>query len=257
MALITLLTDFGTQDGFVAQMKGVILSINPDCTLIDVTHDIPPFSIRQAALVLKGITAYFPQGTVHLAVVDPGVGGVRKPMTLQALDSYFVGPDNGLFSWIMASTDEWEAREIVNTDLVSPNPHPTFHGRDIFAPTAAHLSLGWQFSKVGPLIQQPVCFSCPQPLTTPTGLKGEIIHTDRFGNLTTNIDQSILIRAVKLVIAGQEKIPGLSRFFAETIPGAPLALVNSFGFLEIAVNAGNAVSLLGLDIGDPVTIVWA
>jgi hypothetical protein len=257
MALITLLTDFGTQDGFVAQMKGVILSIHSNCTLIDVSHDIPPFSIQHAALVLKGIAGYFPQGTVHLAVVDPGVGSVRKPMALRAFDSYFVGPDNGLFSWIMASTAEWQAREIANTDLVSPNPHPTFHGRDIFAPIAAHLSLGRQFSEVGPLIHQPVCFSCPHPLKTPAGLKGEIIHTDRFGNVTTNIDQSMLIRAVKLVNAGQKNIPGLSRFFAEAPPGAPVALVNSFGFLEIALNGGNAASLLGLDIGDPVTIVWA
>lgn len=256
MGLITLLTDFGTQDGFVAQMKGVILSIHPGCAIIDVSHDIPPFAVGHAALVLKGLSGYFPPGTVHVAVVDPGVGGSRRPLALRTLDSYFVGPDNGIFSWIIASAGHWEARVIANNDLYRQDPHPTFHGRDIFAPTAAHLSLGRRFSEVGPPLPQPVCLHLPQPQETDTGLRGEIIHKDRFGNLTTNIDKAMLTGEIKLVLAGREKIPGLSRFFAEVSPGVPLALVNSFGFLELAVNGGNAASYLGLDVGDPVEILW-
>jgi len=256
MGLITLLTDFGTQDGFVAQMKGVILCRHPGCTIIDVSHDIPPFSVRHAALVLKGLYGYFPPQTVHLAVVDPGVGGARRPLALRSFNSYFVGPDNGIFSWIIASASDWEARVISNKDLCMKDPHPTFHGRDIFAPVAAHLALGRRFSDLGPPLPQPVRLNLPRPQETESGLRGEVIHTDRFGNLTTNIDKHMLSRDIKLVLAGREKITRLSRFFGEVSPGVPLALVNSFGFIELAVNGGDAASYLGLGLGDPVEIFW-
>jgi S-adenosyl-L-methionine hydrolase (adenosine-forming) len=254
---ITLTTDFGTRDGFVAQMKGVILGINPRARVIDVTHDIEPFSILEGALVLKGMASHFPGGTIHVAVVDPGVGTGRRGIVLCTEEQTYVGPDNGLFSLIMSDNRAYEIREIQNPDFMRPEPHPTFHGRDIFAPTAAHLSAGKPFEEVGPLVDDPIMLSIPTVKENAEGLEGAVIYVDRFGNLTSNIDKAMLSKTVGKVCVGNVTIQGLSRFFGEVPEGEAMALINSFGLLEIAVNRGNAAQVLGIGKGEPVRIFWA
>jgi S-adenosylmethionine hydrolase len=254
--IITLTTDFGTRDGFIGQMKGVILRINPEARVIDITHDIEPFQLLEGALVLKGVNRYFPEGTIHVAVVDPGVGGSRRGIVLHCQDRYFVGPDNGLFSLIVSSASHWEAREIINPEFMLPWPHPTFHGRDVFAPAAAHLSMGRIFDGLGPLITDPVMLPIPKPDYTEDGIEGEVIYVDRFGNLTTNIEEELLNRAVKTVTAAEVVIKGIGRFFGEVGKGEPLALINSFGLLEIAVNLQNASDVLDVGKGTRVRVLW-
>lgn len=252
--IITFTTDFGTRDGYVGQMKGVILGINPDVRLIDITHEIRPFEVLEGALVLKGLGRYFPEGTIHVAVVDPGVGGARRGMVLRCDGRYYVGPDNGLCSLVIGPVSQWEAREILNPEFMVPRPHPTFHGRDVFAPVAAHLSTGKSFDGVGPQIENPVILPIPVAEHTSEGMEGQVIYVDQFGNLTTNIEAEMLNRPVKTVAVGDVVITGIGRFFAEVPQGAPLALINSFGLLEIAVNRGNAASFLGAGKGMKVRV---
>jgi len=256
-SLITLTTDFGTRDGFAAQMKGVILGINPQARLIDVTHDIEPFNVLEGALVLKGLVGYFPAGVIHLAVVDPGVGSKRRGIVMRSDERFYVGPDDGLFSLVLKAGRSREIREIKNPDFFLPDPHPTFHGRDVFAPVAAHLSLGNRFDLFGPVIEDPVMLPIPSVDRTRDGIQGEVIYIDRFGNLTSNIEARLLSRPVEIVQVSEVKIKGIKRFFSEVPEGSPVALINSFGFLEIAVNLGNASSALGIQRGAPVTVTWA
>ncbi len=248
--IITLTTDFGTCDGFVAQMKGKILGINPHARLVDVTHDCEPFAILEAALVLKGMSRHFPPGTIHVAVVDPGVGTSRRGMVMSVRDQYFVGPDNGLFSLIASPEGPCEIREISNPSYFSINPHPTFHGRDVFAPVAAHLSMGMSFDAVGQPIEDPVLVSVPAVRSTEQGLEGEVIYVDRFGNLFSTIEADMINRPVAAVLIGEIAIDGISRFFGEVEEGRPVALINSFGLLEIAVNRGSAAEWLEVGPGD-------
>lgn len=247
--VITLTTDFGTSDGYVAQMKGVILNIKPDATLVDVTHEIEPFSILAGALVLKGVSRFYGQGTIHVAVVDPGVGGPRRGIVTMVEGQFYVGPDNGLFSLILASATTGETREIRSPELTLPDPHPTFHGRDVLAPVAAHLAAGTPFKIVGPVVEDPVTLAVGRPKRLKHGLEGEVIYIDRFGNLTTNIEAGMLPESVDTVETGEVSIRGLSTFFDQVPEKEPLALINSFGFLEIAVNRGNASRQLGIKRG--------
>jgi S-adenosyl-L-methionine hydrolase (adenosine-forming) len=255
--IVTITTDFGTGDGFVAQMKGVILRICPRAELIDVTHDIRPFSVIEGALVIKGVSRYFPVGTIHVAVVDPGVGGPRRGIVLNCEGQIYVGPDNGLFSLISADSRDGEIREIVNPDLMLPKPHPTFHGRDVFAPVAAHLAEGVPMSVAGPVVDDPVTLDVPGPIKTEDGVRSEVIYVDRFGNLSCNIDAEHLNREVGIVEIGDTRIPGLSVYFGQAPEGTVLALINSFGLLEIAVNRGDAARTLGVNLGAPVRVLWA
>jgi S-adenosylmethionine hydrolase len=252
--IITLTTDFGTSDGYVAQMKGVILSIKPDAALVDVTHEVEPFSILEGALVLKGVSRFYGQGTIHVAVVDPGVGGSRRGIVVMADGRFYVGPDNGLFSLILASATSSETREIRNADLTLPDPHPTFHGRDVFAPIAAHLAAGASFRVVGPPVEDPVILAIDRPRMLEDGLEGEVIHIDRFGSLTTNIEAGMLSEPVDTVEMGTARILGLSTFFDQVPEKEALALINSFGFLEIAVNRGNASQQFGIRRGAKVRV---
>jgi len=254
--IITLTTDFGTADGFVAQMKGRIIGINPRARLVDVTHDIEPYAIMGGALVLRGILESFPPGTIHVAVVDPGVGSNRRGMVMRLRDQVFVGPDNGLFSLIGNAEEPREIREIRNPLYVSPDPHPTFHGRDVFAPVAAHLSAGKDFDSIGPLIDDPVVLSLPEVHSYPQGLDGEVIYIDQFGNVVSNIPADTIDRPVAAVIVGEYSTDGLNRFFGQVEEGRLLALINSFGLLEIAVNRGNAAEELEVAIGDRVGLLW-
>ena len=254
--LITLTTDFGTRDGFVAQMKGVLLTINPDVRLVDVTHHIEPFSILEGALVLKGLSSYYPPKTIHLAVVDPGVGGKRRAVVLDAGDQYYVGPDNGLFSLVLTAQPLWKMREIRSKDYMLPDPHPTFHGRDLFAPTAAFLSTGKSFESVGPEVHDPVILTVADVKIMADHLEGEVIYVDRFGNLTTNIDVGRLNHPVGCIRVGRVEIDGMSFFYDQVEEGRPLALINSFGYLEIGINRGDAAKSLGIGKGEKVHVSW-
>jgi S-adenosyl-L-methionine hydrolase (adenosine-forming) len=254
--VITLTTDFGTRDGFAAQMKGVILSIAPTARIVDVTNDIAAFCVLEGALVLKGMVRYFPEGTIHVAVVDPGVGTARRGIALRAGNQIYVGPDNGIFSLILADEPSREIREIQNPEFVHPLPHPTFHGRDVFAPAAAHLAAGKAFESVGDEVHDPAILTVPAPEITSEGIKGEIIYVDRFGNLTSNVEARMLTREVGTVSVAHKTLSGLSRSFGEVPEGKTLALINSFGYLEIAINRRDAAGRLQIGKGAPIGLKW-
>jgi len=255
MPVVTLTTDFGTGDYYIGAMKGAILRIAPDTHPIDISHQIPPQDVLAAAFVLRHAAGEFPPGTVHLAVVDPGVGTQRRPLALGADDQLWVGPDNGLFSFIL-DRDDTRVHHITRRDLYSPRPSSTFHGRDIFAPIAAHLSSGLDLAEVGPPIADPVYL----PETTPNKfverIEGQIIHIDRFGNLVTNIAAAdIEPWGTELRIRlGAYLLDGLSQTYADVEAGAPLALIGSVDLLEISVNGGSAAQQLGLDRRDSILI---
>lgn len=255
-AIITMTTDFGTSDGFTAQMKGVILSIAHTVHIVDVTHDIAPFNVLEGALVLKGLHRYFPAGTIHVAVVDPGVGTARRCIAIREGDQVYVGPDNGIFSLVFAGEPSPEIREIRNPDFILPSPHPTFHGRDIFAPAAAHLASGKGFHTVGRVVNDPVILNIPEPEITSDGIDGEVIYVDRFGNLTSNVEDRMLTREVGTVSLGNKTVSGLSRYFGEVPEGRLVALVNSFGYLELAINRGDAGALLPAGKGSRICLKW-
>lgn len=254
--IITLTSDFGEQDGFVAQMKGIILGINPDAVLIDTTHDIEPFSSLDAALVVNGFFRYFPRESTHLVVVDPGVGSNRRGIVVRSSGHYFVGPDNGVFSFIYSNDDFVEIREIENRSLMALKPHPTFHGRDIFAPVAAHLSKGKDFAEIGREISDPERINLPGVVEMEHGVEGKVIHVDRFGNLSVNIHSDMLERPVQEINLGSLRIRKLSRTFSDVPDHEPVALINSFGLLEIAINKRSAADSLGVGIGACVKITW-
>lgn len=255
--IITLTTDFGEIDGYIAAMKGVILGICPGAHLVDVTHLVAPQSIRSAAYVLKTIVPYFPAGTVHLAVVDPGVGSERKAVAIRTEGCIFVGPENGLFSFALRSRPPLDVRCIENSRYILSNPSATFHGRDIFAPAAAFLASGIPIEALGP----------PCPLSDPKWanvmverdrIKGEIIHIDRFGNCITNIEKQHLRESFHkgriILKVGNHTVRKLSATYSDVPPGTILALIGSFGHVEIAFNGGHAASLLNVGLGHGVEI---
>lgn len=255
--MITLLTDFGTADNFVGVMKGVIASIAPEAKVIDVTHGILPQQVKQGRWVLSQSWRWFPQGTVHLAVVDPGVGGERRALAVQAGGHYFVGPDNGLLSDAIGAPGA-KAREITNRAWMLEQVSATFHGRDVFAPAAARLATGARFASAGPLVSDPLWLGEGGP--TRTGKRfwvGEVVHVDRFGNLITNlICSAIPDLEVRPAIfrAGFREIAGLSPNYGAGRPDEPIALIGSHGGVELAVNGGSAERSLGMSLGAPVEV---
>ncbi len=246
MPLITLLTDFGTTDSYVGEMKGVLLSFAPGLTLVDITHHISPGDVRGAAYVLERTWSRFPTGTVHLAVVDPGVGTARAALGIAAQGHYFVGPDNGLFSWVLKRG----AAEIVALPIPE-GASPTFHGRDVFAPAAAALALGRALAKLGP----PCTTSERLPVTEPRyegkTVVGEIIYVDRFGNLISTLTAEH-VPPYAVVEADGLEIGPLRRTFSEVAQGGLVAYVGSGGAVEIAVRGGSAARRLGLGVGGKV-----
>ncbi|MCS7283281.1 MAG: SAM-dependent chlorinase/fluorinase [Anaerolineae bacterium] len=277
MPIITLLTDFGLEDEYVGVMKGVILSIAPQARLVDLTHLIPPQDICRGALVLVSAAPYFPPDTVHLAVVDPGVGTARRPVAIRTPIGTFVGPDNGLFSWALTEVEEWQAVELRETAYRLPQVSMTFHGRDIFAPAAAHLATGVPLEALGPSVFDLVSLPLPYLEIRENTVEGEILYADRFGNLVTSIgrlrwtgDLLTLIPAFRphagpaamfpaglvRVTVGKTEVRPIRRTYGEAARGELVALVGSSGFLEIAVREGNAAERLGLLPGTPVQITW-
>ncbi len=255
MRIITLMTDFGTKDGNVGVMKGVILGIAPDVQLIDISHHISPQSIPEAALVLRRAMPYFPAGTIHIVVVDPGVGTSRRPMAAQLGAQFVVGPDNGLVTLALEAAEaRREAVQFIHLDRPQywlPEVSHVFHGRDIFSPAAAHLAAGVALEALGSPFSDPVRLNLSQPVRTANGWRGEVIHIDHFGNISTNIRQEQLgfPYHMKLRLSGVE-IDGLVHTFGERPPGELVALYGSTGNLLACVVNGSAAERLGAKIGD-------
>lgn len=256
-SIITLLTDFGYEGEYVGVMKGVILNINPRCQLVDLTHQIAPQNILQAAFILHNSYQFFPKGTIHLVVVDPGVGTKRRPIILKKNGFLFIGPDNGVFSLVLQQ-GRYAAVEITPLSFWKLPVSSTFHGRDIFAPVAAYLSLGREMSEFGPPVTNLQKIPWPQPIIEDKKIIGQIIFVDSFGNLVTNIDRDFFVSQ----IAGRQfkirikkwSLSCLQDTYAQVPEGKLLALWGSAGFLEIAVNRGHAQRLLKVRPGDPITI---
>ena len=269
--IITLTTDFGTSDAYVASMKGVILSLNPKAVIVDICHSIEPQNVLQAAFILSTAYPYFPEGTIHLAVVDPGVGSRRKAIILKTPTAFFVAPDNGILSYIVDEHAETpaaaaktatlkprnlptglEAAAITNPEFWHHPVSSTFHGRDILAPVAAHLSLGVPLHKFGDRLNQVQAFTIPRPYNARGSLTGCVLHIDNFGNLITNIRSSDLPAEKVTAAIGKHRINGISRFYAETEGLA--AIIGSSGYLEISLKNGNAAAFLGVKVGHEVRL---
>ena len=255
MRIITLTTDFGTRDWFVGTMKGVVLGINPRAVIMDITHAIPPADIRAGAFSLMAACRYFPRGSVHLAVVDPGVGSGRRAIAVQTANYVFVGPDNGVLSWALAREQIKSIRQLENPRYFLKECSRTFHGRDIFAPVAAYLSRGLQWRQLGRELKDHVRLPWREPKQTGDGILGEIVHIDRFGNAITNIGTGLVPagRKVTCEVMGQRKMRcSRAAFYAAVPAGSPVAVAGSTGFLEVAVNGGSAAQKFGLAIGNRV-----
>jgi len=251
--IITLTTDFGETDPYVAMMKGVILSINPDARIVDVSHQVAAGSIEEGGSIIKEAYKYFPAGTVHVGVIDPGVGGKRRPIAVLARNHFFVGPDNGLFWPVIETQVHADVIHLKETRYWMDKVSPTFHGRDIFAPVAAHLSQGVNPSLLGEKIDNPTTLAFPCPCEKDGNLIGEVIRMDHFGNLITNITRehvSPFLKSKGLIIEiGSLVLEKISTIYTDVREGQPLALIGSFGHLEIAVNMGRATDYLGRECG--------
>jgi S-adenosyl-L-methionine hydrolase (adenosine-forming) len=251
--LITLLTDFGNRDYFVASMKGVILTINPQATIVDLSHHVTPHSVEDAAYLLKSCYRYFPKDTVHVAVVDPGVGSTRRPLIAKSEHYYFLAPDNGLLTPILAEEGKMEVREIEHADYRLTSPGHTFDGRDLFAPAAAWLTAQQPFSSFGRLVVDYKTVAISTPHWDSMALVGEIAYVDRFGNLISNLTlnhvkefQEIMKRSSPLIHIAGHTIDGLVSSYLEGNTQVPHALINSNGQLEIFLKEANAASVLQL-----------
>jgi hypothetical protein len=256
MQLITLTTDFGTQDWFVGTIKGVILGIASRAVIVDITHEIPAGDIRAGAFALAASCHFFPKGTVHVAVVDPGVGGARKAIAVQTANYFFVGPDNGVLSWALAKEKIKSVRRLENANYLLRPVSRTFHGRDIFAPVAAHLAGGLPVGKLGPAQKDFVKLPWPRPRVQPNRIEGEVVFIDRFGNAITNIANADLSTPNHLkIFLGHKPLCPVKHFYQSVPAGQAAAVPGSSGFLEIAVNGGSAAKRFGLKTGDRVSVV--
>ena len=285
--VITLLTDFGNQDAYVGIMKGVIAGINPFANIVDICHSISPQDIFSGAYLLYTSYKYFPRKTIHVAVVDPGVGSKRDIVCVETKDYFFLVPDNGLLSFIVQEEKPKSIIRVTNNKYFLPLPSSTFHGRDVFAPVAAHLSLGVKPQQLGIKINQLEQLDIPKPVRKKTGqVEGQIIYIDRFGNLITNITKEHLVKGVegqksedrsqKLenrikqrkttlkelfslcntieTVIGRKKVVGLSNTYLDVNAGEPLVLFGSAGFLEISINQGNAQKYFRVDRGNKIRV---
>lgn len=256
--IITLTTDFGTEDPFVGIMKGVLLSIAPTASLVDLTHQIEPQNVVQAAQVVSAATPYFPKKTIHLVVVDPGVGGNRRPLALNAGSQFYVGPDNGVFTSVMES--KTRCYELTRKKYFLKSISATFHGRDIFAPVAAWIARGTSLTSLGRKILDPTLLDIPRPRFFDGSLSGEVVYQDRFGNLTTNISASLLHQHFgknpKLVIKiGGKRILGLTDHYSQIELEGLGAIINSWDALEIFCREDDAAQRLNKGLGDRIFVI--
>jgi len=260
MPVITLLTDFGLSDAYVGIMKGVILGICPQAQIADLTHLIRPQDVFEGAMALGRATPFFPPGTIHVAVVDPGVGTLRRPLAAKINAHFFIGPDNGLCT-VLVEQARRQSGEVQFIHLNRPEFWLTevssvFHGRDIFAPVAGHLANGISIDDLGTPIDDPILLVIPVPKETEKGWRGQVLQIDHFGNLSTNLtlEQIVNPEGVKIKI-GDVVIHGLVHAFGEKKPGEIAALIDSSGKLSINVVNGDAAQLLGIQVGDPVEVI--
>jgi S-adenosyl-L-methionine hydrolase (adenosine-forming) len=256
--VITLTTDFGLSDHFVGVMKGVILGIQPAARVIDISHGVRPYEIADGAFTIAQAYRYFPKKTIHVIVVDPGVGSARRPLLAEMGGQYFIAPDNGVLSMVFAREQPARVRHITAEKYFVHPVSRTFHGRDIFSPVAAHLAAGITPAKFGPRIADYILAALDQPTATGKNTwTGAILKADHFGNLATNfhIDQFPAVRTHAFSMkAGLETITRLALTFAECAPGEPFVVVGSSGYLEIAVSEGSAARVLGCGAGAPVEL---
>jgi S-adenosylmethionine hydrolase len=259
--VITLLTDFGLSDPYPALMKGVILSINPEVTIIDISHSIDKFNVKMGAFILAYAVDYFPEKSIHIAVVDPGVGTARKPLIVECFKGYLIGPDNGL---LIPAAEKLGIKEVYEIDLSKVSTSytsQTFHGRDVFAPIAARISKGESPDLFGKPYSNYVKLTLPKPKVTDEYILGEVLYVDSFGNLVTNIDNSA-IKALDIKIGDFlliETVNGsfrvkFAKAYGDVEQGSPLAIIDSFGRLELAVNLGDGSKYFQLKVGDTVKI---
>lgn len=272
---IALLTDFGITDVYVGVMKGVMREICPQADFIDITHAIQPQNIRQGAFALFNAYRYFPAGTIFLVVVDPGVGSERRPVAVRAGGYAFVAPDNGVLAYVLAEAGAYQAVALDNPAYHLPHVSSTFHGRDIFAPAAAHLASGVELAAAGTPLPKLNDVPAPQLTVLEDSVIGEVLHIDRFGNVITSIGalhwvdndklrlaarfgspaRAVEFRALGVeVLLNEQTFTGVARTYSEAQPGEALVIVDSSGFLEVAINQGNCAARLGTVIGDPVLL---
>jgi hypothetical protein len=256
--VITLVTDFGNESGYAGVMKGVILTINQNCQVIDITHQISPQDIEEAAFLLYNTYSYFPEHSIHVVVVDPGVGSDRRPIVVETDKYWFVGPDNGIFSLLFSVKGLKKVWEITNKRYFLPEVSSTFHGRDIFAPIAAHLSLGVPAKELGREVKKFIRLKDIEPKVLKGMIKAKVIHVDRFGNLVSNIFQDLFNKVVadksfSITVAGR-KIQKLSLSYAEAKDDEILALFGSSHWLEISLKDGNCQKALQVKKGAAVEI---
>jgi S-adenosylmethionine hydrolase len=253
-ALVTLTTDFGSGSSYVAAMKGALLSVNPQATIVDLTHDLPPQDLVATSYFLADALPYFPAGTIHVVVVDPGVGADRSLLCVEWNQQLLLAPDNGCWTSL-----EPLAREPLKVYRLSHSKYwrsrvsSTFHGRDIIAPVAGHLTLGVSPSDLGPRVESWVRLELPKPIDSESGLQGQVVMIDRFGNLITNLNLRPDQRAHSVQI-GSTKVPRIVRTYGDCEPGDLVALIGSSGRLEIAEVNGSAARLLQLGVGTPVAV---
>ena len=259
--IITLFTDFGLADSFVGVMHGVILGICPAARIVDLGHEAGRFDPVSAGFALAAAVSYFPRGTIHVAVVDPGVGGPRRPLAARLDGHLFVAPDNGILAWLLAAARRAEVRCIADRRLMREPVSATFHGRDVFAPAAAHLARGHPFPQVGPLVDDPVRPLLPRARPEPgPAVRGRVMWVDRFGNLITNVDAAALTAlgeqdgaALVVDVGGRPPAPVVSHYGA-VAAGEVAAVVGSSGHLELFANQGSAAEILGAGTGSPVRV---
>lgn len=253
--IITITTDFGLKDPYQGAMKGAVLSINPKANLVDITHLISSGNILEGALILQDSCGFFPEGTIHVGVVDPGVGSERRPVLIETERYFYIGPDNGLFSLAIRNENIKRAIHLTEKKYFLGEVSNTFHGRDIFGPVAAHLSLGLNPEQFGVEINGLKGLDLPKPVKKDNEITGEIIYIDSFGNLITNIMAEELPenRMVDISLNGFS-LKGVSKTYSSAVKGAPLAVISSSGHLEIAVNGGAAKEVLKAKIGEKVRV---
>lgn len=255
VGIVTLTTDFGVRDWYVGTMKGVILGRHPGACIVDITHEISPGDIRSGAFALASACPWFPPGAVHVAVVDPGVGGPRRALAVRADGWFYVGPDNGVLSFALRRCREFRARSIDHPDLRLAAVSATFHGRDVFAPAAAYLSRGGKFDRVGPEVDAIVRLDWSESIESRDGWTGEVVYIDRFGNAITNLETARLSElkppSERVALAGGQAFP-VAESYQSVAPGEPVAVPGSSGSIELAVNGAAASTRLGLRVGDVV-----
>ncbi|MEM3577244.1 MAG: SAM-dependent chlorinase/fluorinase [Candidatus Bathyarchaeia archaeon] len=257
--IITLTTDFGLKDPYVAEMKAVILDICPNAQIVDITHQIEKFNIRMGAYVLTCAAPYFPKGTIHVAVVDPGVGTRRRPLLIEAVKDFFIGPDNGVLALATKAQGIKRAYEILNRKFLLPRISRTFHGRDIFAPAAAHIANGAPPSEFGPEVGEIIVPEFAKLVKRRDSIVGEVLHVDSFGNIITNFGEKELklMRVddtVNVKLKNKRLKLKLCKAYAEAPLKQPLAIIGSHNFLEISINQGSAAEKFKVKTGDKVTL---